>query len=70
MNYEYELVCLRDSLLGTREKRANTVISARVREGWDLARMSSMRVLGSDVGLHLLFRRERQPVRTRGEAVG
>lgn len=70
MNFEYELVCLRDGLLGSREQRANSVISTRAGEGWDLARILPMRVLGSDVGLQLLFRRERQRGRTDGGAAG
>lgn len=54
---EYEIHCVRDSLLGARDTRANEVIAARAREGWELVKVSPMRMFATDVGLHLLFRR-------------
>lgn len=54
---EHEIFCVRDSLLGARDARANRVIAAREREGWELVKVSPMRMLASDVGVQLLFRR-------------
>lgn len=57
MPTEYRIDCLRDSLLGARDKRANQLMANRATEGWELVRFTPMQVLGTDVGLHLLFRR-------------
>lgn len=61
MPTEYEIDCLRDSLMAPRDVRANRLLTARARDGWELVRFSPMRMLATDIGLYFLFRRVEAP---------